>query len=270
MNLRDVIKSEAEVTAVTQRIIRSPIFLATYLGLFVFTYFFSAGYIFGEAHSLRRFASYFGLGVIELLIAYVFFGRAFHFGLVRNIPLLASSICFWFVLILTQQSFSFTFLYGPDITMADALAVQLATGILIVITSIGMLAIFANEISQRVSWLPEYTPIWQPLKTMPDLLLRHLDPENRGVVLRLQADGKTLNVVTDKGAQSLRMPLKDALELIAPDVGLKVHRSLWIRADQIEDLFHENGNPKIVDRDGNTFAISRSMISAVQDALQKG
>ncbi|SLN20046.1 LytTr DNA-binding domain protein [Roseovarius albus] len=73
------------------------------------------------------------------------------------------------------------------------------------------------------------------MRSQPRLLQRlRIEPATR--ILRLSAKDHLVEVVTDGGAEMLRMRLVDAIEKMEPVVGYCTHRSHWVAEDAIESV----------------------------------
>lgn len=66
-----------------------------------------------------------------------------------------------------------------------------------------------------------------------EAILQKLPEEKRGDLLRLEAQGHYLRVVTSLGEELILMRLKDALALLPPGLGLQVHRSHWVASSAV-------------------------------------
>ncbi|MEM7438825.1 MAG: LytTR family DNA-binding domain-containing protein [Pseudomonadota bacterium] len=89
----------------------------------------------------------------------------------------------------------------------------------------------------------------------------------RGKVAEISISDKTVQVRTDKGVHILRMTLSEATTKVASSKGAQLHRSYWIRFEEIDSLFYQEGNPRVRLKDGSTRPISRAKLPLVKDAL---
>ena len=98
--------------------------------------------------------------------------------------------------------------------------------------------------------------------------LQEFLPEKvKGKVLQVSAARQQIVVRTESGEAVLRRTLSDALTRLPKEDGLRVHRSHWVAWDFMEDLFFENGNPRLRIRDGTILPLSRSTVPGVQTRL---
>jgi len=73
-------------------------------------------------------------------------------------------------------------------------------------------------------------------------LLRRLSPDMRAPVLRLSANNHHVEVVTEKGRETLRLRLVDAINEMEPMDGLCTHRSHWVACAAIAGLDRSQRN----------------------------
>lgn len=67
---------------------------------------------------------------------------------------------------------------------------------------------------------------------LPDIL----PPNIRGQVISLKAQDHYVEVATEKGMHLVRISLKEAIEMLPPHLGIKVHRSHWVAVDAIVSM----------------------------------
>lgn len=84
-----------------------------------------------------------------------------------------------------------------------------------------------------------------PLEGQPRIL-RRLPEDVRGEVLRLSANGHFTEVITTRGAHTLRLRLKDAIDETDPVAGYCTHRSHWVAEEAITRVERENGHKVFV------------------------
>jgi hypothetical protein len=117
---------------------------------------------------------------------------------------------------------------------------------------------FASEIPARVSEDPERFPLFWPMPVQTCRLQPLLAPDIQGRVLRMVVENQYLRVTTETGEEVIRCSLGQAEQLVAAGTGLRIHRSYWIARDQIDELFFENGNPRLKTTAGEVLPVSRS------------
>lgn len=98
--------------------------------------------------------------------------------------------------------------------------------------------------------------------------IQTLLPANvRGSIRYIQAQDKYVQVATSTGNHLLSMPLNMAISQIDTRRGMRVHRSLWISWAEIERVVYENGNPRIIGKDGAVWPVSRKHVKQVKSNL---
>lgn len=125
----------------------------------------------------------------------------------------------------------------------------------------------------RVEFLKRCDSVFECVKNeefiQEEPLQRLLPPELRGQIKEIQVEDKYLRVFTEKGEHVIRKSLSEAINGIQDKNGLKIHRSRWVRFDQLEDIFHENGNPRVLLRSGKWIPASRGVVDQINVALNK-
>lgn len=71
-------------------------------------------------------------------------------------------------------------------------------------------------------------------------LLKCVPPERNGALIRICVRDHFVLIFTDKGVHSIRMRFRDALADLSDDLGVLVHRSHWVAADQIDKTFKKD------------------------------
>lgn len=101
----------------------------------------------------------------------------------------------------------------------------------------------------------------------PDLRFqRRLPLAVRGALQRVEAQDHYLNVVTDRGSALILMRLSDALEELAAEPGLQVHRSHWVATRAVVAHQRTKGRDILVMSCGANVPVSRSFRPAAQTA----
>lgn len=114
-----------------------------------------------------------------------------------------------------------------------------------------------------VSW-------WLQKGGEPDPIEDLLPPDKRGPVILMQASGHHVQIHTTKGSHLIRCSFSSALQKMRPDTGHLVHRSYWVRKEEILRVFYENGNPKLETRSGQIIPVSRKAIERLKESLAAG
>lgn len=106
----------------------------------------------------------------------------------------------------------------------------------------------------------------EPVVSEPRLL-RRLEPEVRGEVLRLSANDHVVDVVTALGQVTLRMRFLDAIAEMEPVHGYCVHRSHWVAHGAIEHVVREHSYKLfVVLGNGDRIPVSRKYRRNLEEA----
>ncbi len=111
----------------------------------------------------------------------------------------------------------------------------------------------------------------QPLPADPPAavpLMKRLRIENRGRLIRLEAEDHYTRVVTTAGSELLLLRFADALDELGQAPGLRIHRSHWIATDQVRAIRRDGGRVSLVSADGTLLPVSRAKAQALKDELQ--
>ena len=95
-------------------------------------------------------------------------------------------------------------------------------------------------------------------------LLRRLEPKLDGEILHLSVDDHYVDVATSKGTGRILMRFSDAIEEVAPAIGMQVHRSHWVAHEAISDVVREGGRTFVVLVNGARVPVSRAYQAAVE------
>lgn len=102
-------------------------------------------------------------------------------------------------------------------------------------------------------------------KSQPRLLERL--PESRwGNVIRLSSNDHRVQVVTDKGTETILMRFADALAELEGIDGVRVHRSHWVARQAVLGQARENGRIFLTLIDGTRVPVSRGYMDAARQA----
>ncbi len=263
-NLSDLIKDQSVIVNNTKYILTRPISIILYVLLMTYSYIFVGGNLYAEGFTLIKTAAFFSISIMHFLLLYLFLGHWIYAGLIRNVPAIFSLIAFIILIYAIEYTLGHLFFFRGGENLTELLMHFMAACFLIVISCMMVLATFANLIRKASSHDPDLFPLWFPLKDIPDDLNLMLPAKKRGTIIRLHSENQYVNIVTEKGSHLIRSTLTDAINRLNKNHGLQVHRSLWIRKDQIAKIFYEKGNPKIKDIHGQDYAISRKSIKKIK------
>lgn len=103
-----------------------------------------------------------------------------------------------------------------------------------------------------------------------DKLLSRMPRQKWGAILEISVDGRSSKIRTTNGTHLVRIPLKDAAREVDVSKGFQVHRSIWLNEHELEKLFFEDGNPRVLLVDGSTRPVSRSKTDRIREVLRFG
>ncbi|TRD14703.1 LytTR family DNA-binding domain-containing protein [Palleronia caenipelagi] len=89
--------------------------------------------------------------------------------------------------------------------------------------------------------------------------------EKRGSLLRIEADGHYCTIVTSRGKHIVRQSMMSCIEDIDESQGILIHRSIWMANSEISRLVYHNGNPRVIDRNGSIYPVSRKKANEVKE-----
>lgn len=98
-------------------------------------------------------------------------------------------------------------------------------------------------------------------------LLRRLDADASGPLIRLEALDHFVTAVTARGHYQLRMRFADAVAELDPALGLVTHRSHWVALDAVTDAARVRGRWILTMSDGAQVPVSRKFQPDVEQAL---
>lgn len=98
-------------------------------------------------------------------------------------------------------------------------------------------------------------------------LLKELPLPKRGAVVAISAEGHYVRVYTTAGSDLVLMRLKDAIDRMPVEDGLRVHRSHWVRKSAIVSLLEEPSKRAVKINTGEEFPISRSNLNLVRETM---
>lgn len=97
-------------------------------------------------------------------------------------------------------------------------------------------------------------------------LLRRLSPDLRGEILRIAAQGHFVEVITERGSETLRLRMSDAIGEMEPVEGFCTHRSHWVARLAVTGVERENAHKMhLVIRNGDRVPVSRKFRPGLED-----
>lgn len=114
-------------------------------------------------------------------------------------------------------------------------------------------------------FLAPSAPQTAPMK--PEKLQTMLHPPLRGTVLAITVEDNYVRIETSKGDQLLHLSLAAAISKLNEGQGIRVHRSIWLNWIKMDRLFYENGNPRLLTKNGVVLPVSRTKVEAIKEGL---
>ena len=96
--------------------------------------------------------------------------------------------------------------------------------------------------------------------------LRRLPLEQRGPLVRIEAQDHYLNVVTTKGSALILLRLSEAIEELEGAKGLQTHRSHWVALDAVTSHKRSEGRDSLILSDGAEVPVARTRRQEAKEA----
>ncbi|MDO6963239.1 LytTR family DNA-binding domain-containing protein [Rhizobium alvei] len=193
----------------------------------------------------------------------------FHFCVGRGIPLFFAYLGFIFGLILLFHLIltPFTHQYmGIPVSMRIFRQLALNTA-----TTLTLFLAIGKDVSRFLSLPGRPIPVWWPDRDPQvqdtDASAARASLSVEGEILSIQAQNQYVSIRVGDRTTLHRMTFRDALEQVAPDDGIKIHRSWWIRKSLIAGIRKDGTNFKVVGHDGLIYPLSKSLVEAVEQVL---
>ncbi len=267
MSLTDHMKPRQGFVEFSKQVLKSPYVIAIYALLGVYSSTVTTGEIYGEGQRLINAGAQLSFVAVQYVAAYFSLGRWVYFWTARNVPIVVSGCALWALIIAPQ--FLLVGLFQISALSPLELARHYVSDVfLAVLGTLMVLKMFEGRIADALVTERRLCPAWWPVS--PDAMGRETEQSalpKRGKVLWVQSQNQYVCVQTDQGEHFVRTSLKDAMLSLHADDGMQVHRSLWIRFDQIRDIFYENGNPRVRTTSGTDFPVSRTHLKALKEQL---
>lgn len=101
---------------------------------------------------------------------------------------------------------------------------------------------------------------------LPDLM-RKLAPAKRGRLLSLSAEQHYVRVRTTRGEDLVLMPFSEAITTMPDGVGMRIHRSHWVRLDAVQSISTAGSALVVRLEDDIELPVSRSFSGSVRETL---
>ena len=96
--------------------------------------------------------------------------------------------------------------------------------------------------------------------------LRRLPLEQRGPLVRIEAQDHYLNVVTTEGSALILLRLSEAIEELEGAKGLQIHRSHWVAFDAVTSHKRSEGRDSLILSDGTEVPVARTRRQEAKEA----
>lgn len=113
---------------------------------------------------------------------------------------------------------------------------------------------------------PRPQPVEPP--PLPSAIAERLSRHAGCGLLALQAQDHYVRVVTTHGSELILYRFSDAVRELAPEHGLRVHRSFWVARCAMQRLLHRAGRHYLVLGNGERVPVSRTYLNEVRNHLQ--
>ena len=198
----------------------------------------------------------------------MFFPRMLSNLVKRGVPVFFA-ITLYFVIISTCEGiFVYSFFPMGQLILAVLWHMITAMAVILVATVVSMLAL-EHEIKDSLSPNAKTVPYWPSNPFAPANAVSEKRFDVTGTIQRVTALNQYILVKTDIEEKELRMSLTEAVKLLPPETGARIHRSIWLNYDQIKEVRFVDGNPKVVDMSGDLVSVSRKMTPQIQKILLK-
>lgn len=259
-----------------RKLVLHPACVAVFLSLTVFFFIFYADNRYSAQSTFSQFLLTFGWGIIYFTSFYSFMGTPILKLIERNIPMTWCYFGFFLIIATIEAVLGFVF-FPRDHALSQFFWHIVSTQVAIIPAIVICGLFFEADMRAIISQEPERLPYWMPIKrglepivhaqeaqSQTSTLLDQLPETMRSDIIRLESRNQYVEVTTLRGQAELRMTLKAAIDALPIGEGLRLHRSIWLRRDQIADLVYISGNPRLLDIHGNQFPVSRSKVAELK------
>lgn len=197
-------------------------------------------------------------------VTYAILGPVAHWAMTRGWPFVAVPIGLWVTGVVLSQAITAILvdLQGWDLLRVIRQSVLAMPGLIA--------SVYLNEtqLRQDLGLDPALVPIWRPVRRQ-DLVIAPKPFNLSGRIRRIHAANQYVLVVTTEGEAKLRLGLTEAAAMMPRAKGWRCHRSLWISREEVRKLVYVNGQPHVVDHEGQTYPISRGAVPEIRMFLQE-
>lgn len=97
-----------------------------------------------------------------------------------------------------------------------------------------------------------------------DQLVSMMEPGRRGALLAVGSEDHYVRLYSDRADQLVAMRFADALNNLAPELGLQVHRRWWVATDAVQSIARDGDGLQLSLRNGLKIPVSRSFAQQVR------
>lgn len=188
--------------------------------------------------------------------------------MVRNIPFLWGYIVFLtFFAILDLSSLVVMGIEGHTL---GALPYRLLGRFVLIASVISFCVMYLEaSIREQLGIIPELVPVFWPVAphSVPIVSAQLLAPSAKGTLLSMQAANQYTSVISTEGEELLRGTLKEMIDRLPDDAGVRIHRSWWVAKSQLIDASVDDAKSVLITATGDRFPIGKSKRNAVISAL---
>lgn len=194
--------------------------------------------------------------------------RFVRFALARNIPFAVS-----YVLFVSFACWCDVFVYyfiGVDGHTLDQIPIRcLRRTVYTTAIHIPYFILAEQRIRTGLGKSPDLIALFKPVNIQafhgtPSSLL---DNTLKGNLISLRASNQYVVVQSDEGEDLLRLTLKEAIDLLPPDAGLRIHRSWWVSAQELKEAQVTNGSTTLQTSQGRKYPIGKTRLSDIRRAI---
>lgn len=265
-NITDHIVSRKHFNAVSKAVLGSPSVISVFILVIFSIGILSVNLINFSFIQLLLLISVSFFGAIAWVMFYFLFGEFGWFWGRWNVPLSVSLILFSF-LETGVLFFIFVLIFQNYIPLEYIVQEFLKVFFLTAIGTQIVIAFRTDDLRDALKVENRSFPIWTKL-TESELDNLQTKPEIfYDDVIMIQSFNQYVVVTTPTDKADIRMSLKEAITFIDQDLGMRIHRSYWVKSSEIDSLSYKNGNPFVKMRNGDDVPVGRTMVPAVKNHI---
>ena len=123
-----------------------------------------------------------------------------------------------------------------------------------------------KNIRAAMGRVPDLVPVFRTV-SLPEAQgapAAFLETGLQGNVVSLKAANQYVVVFTGEAEHLLRMTLKEAIDLLPPQTGLRVHRSWWLSRQELSGASLNKATGVLVTVTGRTYPVGKTKLAEVQ------